>query len=57
LDTVESLGTFVEFERKSTEFIKDNKIFENLAKKLEIKNEDRLEGSYSDIALKNRSKY
>jgi len=57
LDAVESLGTFVEFERKSTDFGEDNRSFENLAKKFEIKNEDRLEGSYSDIALKNRSKY
>jgi adenylate cyclase class 2 len=57
LDTVENLGAFVEFERKSVEFTKDSKIFENLAKKLEIKNEDRLESSYSDIALKNRNRY
>lgn len=49
LDTVENLGTFVEFEKKSTEFAKTNRVFENLAKKLEIKSEDRLEGSYSDI--------
>jgi len=57
LDTVENLGTFVEFERKSKDFVKDNEIFEDLTIKLEIKNKDRLEGSYSDIALKNRSKY
>ncbi len=56
LDTVSGVGTFVEFERKSPDFVKDNERFENLSKKLEIKNEDRMQGSYSDIVLKNRSK-
>jgi len=51
LDIVKNLGKFIEFERKIKDFTKDQKILEDLAIKLGIKDKDRLKGSYSDIAL------
>jgi len=54
LDTVEKLGTFIEFERKTEDspdsLSKNRKILDNLMKALGIRTEDLIEGSYSDLA-------
>ena len=53
LDTVEHLGTFIEFERRTEgtpEAIrKDRETLQSLMKTLGIKTKDLIEGSYSDL--------
>jgi len=49
LDIVKNLGTFIEFERKIKDYMKDQKILDDLAIKLEVRDKDQLKGSYSDI--------
>lgn len=51
LDTVKNLGTFVEFERKITDLTQDYRVLEELMKKLELKQENLIQGSYSDLAI------
>lgn len=51
LDIIKDLGTFIEFERKTKDFIKDRKLLKELMKNLKIKDKDLLKGSYSDILL------
>ena len=49
LDTVQNLGTYIEFERRITNINKDHKVLEELMKKLQIKEKDLIQGSYSDL--------
>lgn len=55
LDTVENLGTFVEFERKTDDLPdsarKDRETLESLMETLGINERDLATGSYSDLAL------
>ena len=55
LDTVSNLGTFIEFERKITNLIDDRRVLEELILTLRIEDKDLIQGSYSDIALENRT--
>jgi predicted adenylyl cyclase CyaB len=56
LDTVKTLGKFIEFERQTTDQIKmvqkDQKVLEELMKKLEIPETNLETHSYSDLAQK-----
>jgi len=49
LDTVQNLGTFIEFERRTTNINNDYRVLEELIKSLHIKNPDLIQGSYSDL--------
>jgi predicted adenylyl cyclase CyaB len=51
LDKVEDLGTFIEFERPITDLPRDREILQKLMQKLNIKAEDLITGSYSDLKL------
>ncbi len=49
LDNVQNLGTYIEFERKITDASRDREVLEELMKKLQIQEEDLIQGSYSDL--------
>ena len=49
LDNVQNLGTYIEFERKIVDINKDREVLEELMGKLQIKEEDLVQGSYSDL--------
>ena len=51
LDMVEGLGTFIEFERPITDLLEDRKVLEALMEELNIKTEDLITVSYSDLKL------
>ena len=51
LDMVEGLGTFIEFERPITDLPEDRKVLEALMDELNIKAEDLITVSYSDLKL------
>ena len=51
LDTVEDLGTFIEFERHLTDPSEDRKVLESLMRELKIVQEDLITGSYSDLKM------
>lgn len=51
LDMVEGLGTFIEFERPITDLPEDRKVLEALMEELNIKAEDLITVSYSDLKL------
>ena len=51
LDEVEDLGTFIEFERPIKDLPRDRKVLQALMQQLNIKNEDLITGSYSDLKL------
>jgi predicted adenylyl cyclase CyaB len=51
LDMVEGLGTFIEFERPITDLPEDRKVLEALMEELNIKTEDLITVSYSDLKL------
>lgn len=53
LDYVEDLGMFIEFERETTDSVKDRKSLDDLIKKLKIQDKDLIKDSYSDLALNN----
>lgn len=52
LDTVKDLGSFVEFERRLNDLQIDHKALEELIRHFDLKKEDLVRGSYSDLALK-----
>ena len=49
LDDVEDLGTYIEFERPITDLTEDRETLRELMEKLEIRPEDLITGSYSDL--------
>lgn len=49
LDTVKKLGTFIEFERLITDYEKDHTALEELMARLNIKEKDLIQASYSDL--------
>ena len=49
LDNVEDLGTFIEFERPITDLPEDRETLKKLMEKLEIRLQDLITGSYSDL--------
>jgi len=49
LDYVKDLGTFIEFERETTDSEKDRKCLDELNKKLKIRYKDLIKDSYSDL--------
>lgn len=51
LDTVEDLGTFIEFERPITDLPRDREVLQTLMQQLNIKAKDLITGSYSDLKL------
>ncbi len=53
LDEVEGLGTFIEFERHITDLPEDRRVLEDLMEELNIKAEDLVTVSYSDLKLEN----
>ena len=53
LDEVEGLGTFIEFERPITDLPEDRRVLEDLMEELNIKAEDLVTVSYSDLKLEN----
>jgi len=53
LDYVKDLGTFIEFERETTDSVKDRKSLDDLIKKLKIRDKDLIKVSYSELALNN----
>jgi predicted adenylyl cyclase CyaB len=52
LDEVEGLGTFIEFERPVTDLPEDRKVLESLMEELDVKAEDLVTVSYSDLKLR-----
>ena len=57
LDCVKDLGTFIEFERIMTDYIKDRKSLDNLKKILKIQDTDLIKGSYSDLLFHKVKKF
>jgi len=51
LDTVEALGTFIEFERPLTNPSEDREVLESLMRELDIDPEDLITGSYCDLKM------
>ena len=49
LDRVQNLGTFIEFERRITNVVQDQRVLEDLMNKLEIRQKDLIQCSYSDL--------
>lgn len=49
LDMVKDLGTFIEFERRITDLKNDHLVIRDLMKRLQIKEKDLIQGSYSDL--------
>jgi predicted adenylyl cyclase CyaB len=49
LDYVKDLGTFIEFERETTDSEKDRTCLDDLNKKLKIRDKDLIKDSYSDL--------
>jgi predicted adenylyl cyclase CyaB len=52
LDTVKDLGSFLEFERRLNDLQRDHETLEELIRHFDLKKEDLVRGSYSDLALK-----
>ncbi len=57
LDKVQNLGTFIEFERKTTNLNEDQKIIEELMKTLQIKSQDLIPLSYSDLLTQSQKPF
>ena len=53
LDEVDDLGTFIEFERPVTNLPADRRVLESLMEELDVKAEDLVTVSYSDLKLEN----
>jgi predicted adenylyl cyclase CyaB len=51
LDSVKDLGTFIEFERETTDSVNDRKRLDNLITILEIQDKDLIKYSYSDLIV------
>ena len=51
LDTVDELGTFIEFEREIRDSQEDRAVLDDLRKALGIEEWDLIEGSYGDLML------
>jgi len=51
LDSVEDLGTFIEFERPVTDLLSDKRVLEALMEELGIEESDLITVSYSDLKL------
>jgi predicted adenylyl cyclase CyaB len=51
LDSLEKLGTFIEFERPLKDLSKDRLALQELMIELKIRKEDLLKGSYSDLII------
>ncbi len=56
LDHVKGLGTFIEFERETTNIVEDRRCLDDLMKILEIQNKDLIKVSYSDLAFDEEKK-
>jgi predicted adenylyl cyclase CyaB len=57
LDFLEELGTFIEFERPLTKLPQDRLVLQELMHALNVKQEDLVTGSYSDLIMLAREVY
>ena len=55
LDFLEELGTFIEFERPLTKRPQDRLVLQELMRALNVKQEDLVTGSYSDLIMRAKS--